>query len=155
MGDMQVLKCAIVLRERRNRVGEAESVREREREVLNLSAAARFTCCSVIGNGWLVQEEGWGEWQRNWERSFFAWVCFINKLFAQLARRVVQLPRRREPAGRGKRGGRGLVINSHAKSQLQAVRGVEGVMGHGARVMRYELSTQARKQAIVVVIVVL
>lgn len=56
MGDMQVLKCAIVLRERRNRMGEAESVREREREVLNLSAAARFTCCSVIGNGWLVQE---------------------------------------------------------------------------------------------------
>lgn len=32
MGDMQVLKCAIVLRERRNRVGETESVRERERE---------------------------------------------------------------------------------------------------------------------------
>lgn len=56
--------------------------------------------------------------------------------------------------GRGKEGG-GLVINSHAKSELQAVRGVEGVMGHGARVMRYELSTQARKQAIVVVIVVL
>lgn len=107
MGDMQVLKCAIVLRERRSRVGETQSVRERESEVLNLSAAARFTCCSVIGNGWLVQEEGWEEWQRNWERSFFAWVCFINKLFAQLARRVVQLSRRREHAGRRKRGGKG------------------------------------------------
>lgn len=43
------------------------------------------------------------EWRKNWERSFFAWVCFINKLFAQLARRVVQLSRRREQA-EGKEG---------------------------------------------------
>lgn len=41
MGDMQVLKCAIVLRERRNRVGETERVRERER------SSELVSCCQI------------------------------------------------------------------------------------------------------------
>lgn len=101
--------CNSVEREAQQSGWDRELKSEREAQVgwvLNLSAAARFTCCSVIGNGWLVQEgkRHKGEWHRNWERSFFAWVCFINKLFAQLAGRVVQLSRRREPAGREKLG---------------------------------------------------